>query len=166
MALTKRKKVVTTAVAVFVVIVLVACGFLYWQYRQNETNSQQAATDEFSRQTSQLGTDARQGAYDAAAYDRLMGEAKDDEQRRLLLIDRSVAAGVNAEYDMALQYAQEADSIKSDVDTLSLIGQVYEDRGEAAQAIEAYRRAVAHSSATAAQKDIYERKITELQARE
>lgn len=95
-------------------------------------------------------------------YDDLISTTNNDNEKRTLLIDKAVAALNNGLFQEALDAANEADAIQSEVTTLGLIGAAYEGKGQTQDAITAYEKAVVAGTKSGADASYYQSQITVL----
>jgi tetratricopeptide (TPR) repeat protein len=142
--LLKRKRLLII-VAVVVFVGGIASGWLYIQSQKTSEDQQKRITDELVVQTT---TDAqiiaRKGdtAGAIAKYDEVIKTTNDSYQKSILTINKAVIYLNTEDYEQALKYAKEAESINVNFEVVKIIAQIYEEMGNKQDAIAYYEKTI------------------------
>lgn len=153
-----------------IVAVAVACGagavYLYSNRDKNYGGFRSSEEQKVFQTTQDLDKKAFEGNNSEAlkGYDSAINETDDSNSKRNLLLSKAAAAMAAKQYDDALRAAQQADTIKSDHNSLGFIATIYDQMGDKAKAIDYYKRAATFKSEFNFESKRYELRAQELQS--
>lgn len=166
----KNKKKILSLLAIGLVSVAGVGAYLFLS--QPEESS--FLTTEEQVRNFYMDTDRRafQGDVDGAleAYDQAIHQQTDEKLKLELLTNKAMTALNNDRIDVAIEAAQRADDIQSDLASTSLLAQLYDRRGDKEKAIEYYKKALQLLDQETADegpsdKGLFERRIQQLGGR-
>ncbi len=129
-----------------VVILVASVGGGVWLYvTSHKQVVQSAKTDDVINQTvvsaaAQANGGDTVGA--VAAYDKAISDTTDSAQKRTLLLGKASVYYNEGNYDQALLFAQQAESIGNSADVAEFFGSIYDAKGDSQKAIEYYQKAI------------------------
>lgn len=138
------------------------------QTTSNTPTAQQVYVNRIDQATALIAKGDTAGAL--ALYDKAIQETSDKNERQSLLITKASLAMDAKQYDQALSTIAEADKLGSNATTLGYTARIYEAKGDKADALVYYQKAVTLLQSQTGQKrssvalDAYQAKIKELQA--
>ncbi len=122
-----------------------ASGWLYMSIQQAEKDRQIAAQEDAFDQTlsdAQALANAGDGSGASVIYDEAIKSTNDSYQKSILILSKATVYLNDGDYDQALTFAKEAETIDQNFIVVKVIAQIYEEKGDKAKAIEYYQKTI------------------------
>lgn len=166
--LTSKRKKIVIGVALGAIVVLVgAFVFLKWS-PFSETSKQPAPMSANEVRASSLDyVDDNDAEGGFKYYDSQIDQARDDDDKKQLLLHRAEFARRLNKPDEAIDAAKQADDISPDTATAQALAMAYEAKGDKEQAVAHYERVIDLLSGDEMESSyilMWEKKIEELQS--
>ena len=133
-------------VGVPALVLLLGGGFFLFknQITPDSNNKKSAVETAISRydEASQLAA-TKSVSESNKLYDDRVAKTSDNKEKVLLLLDKASIAYNAGDFDSSLQTAFDANKLQSSTGTLTMIAQSYEAKGDKANAVEYYKKALA-----------------------
>jgi tetratricopeptide (TPR) repeat protein len=129
------------------IVVLITVGGLIFTNQQNKLKT--AKTDEYVKYPEAVAHDkatelaAKSEGEALKYYDDEIASASSSAAKVELLLGKASVAYNSGDFDGALKAAKDADAVKSSTGTLRMIAESYEAKGDKANALEFYKKALA-----------------------
>lgn len=147
--ISSKKKKFNKRKIFFVVLIVLLLGIVSgWFYMQNKKAAEDAAVQVTNETIAKVTSDAQilenGGDIDGAAakYDEAIGSTNDNYQASILLVNKAIVYLNNEDYDKALEISLEAEKKDPNFAVVKIIAQIYEEKGDKANAIKYYQKTI------------------------
>lgn len=149
-----HKKAIIFAIIVIIVVGVAATAAIYFSNRQNETAQNEPAdenaqgpgrrlpSEEKADEVDKMAGEKGDVAEGAKAYDEAIKNTSDSTEQFVYYSRKATLLYNNKDYSGALEAAKKADDIKKTSDSAAFVGQIAREKGDAALALQYYKKAL------------------------
>lgn len=161
-----QKRVVYLSLAILIILLALAgVWWVVWGNNYLSGRPRSGAKSNIDVDLAILDAQARNGkdiTNSLSSYDQMANSTASTSEKQKIYLSKATAALVNADYPTAIEAGKQADAIKRDENSVSLLADIYAESGDTANAKTNYNLALDEAKKAGTSYDYYEKRLAEI----